>query len=82
LKKFRTPQGQVRPKIILKINAKIFWKLFFQKIIFCIMKKRILENICRIWHLSKENLPKEILFGTKVPNLNLPYGRAFKNAYI
>jgi hypothetical protein len=53
------PQGQVWPKIILKIGVKILGKLlFFQFFYFIKVKKRILDKICRIWHLPKENLPK------------------------
>jgi hypothetical protein len=57
---YTVPQGQVRPKIIQKKDAEILGKLlFFQKFIFCTVKKRILENICRIWHLPKGDLPKQ-----------------------
>jgi hypothetical protein len=31
--------------------------IFFKKFNFCTMKKRILENICKIWHLPKGDLP-------------------------
>jgi hypothetical protein len=51
---YTVPQGQVWPKIIEKLDAKIFSKFFF-KIFFCMVKKRILENICKIWHLPIRN---------------------------
>jgi hypothetical protein len=38
------------------------------------VKKRILENICGIWHLPKGDLSKKIIFDIKVLNLTLGYG--------
>jgi hypothetical protein len=34
---------------------------FFQKIVFCAVKKRILKNIPKVWHLPKRDLPKIII---------------------
>jgi hypothetical protein len=36
-------------------------KLFFSKNYFCVVKKRILKNIPKIWHLPKGDLPKIII---------------------
>lgn len=54
------PQGQVWPKIIQKIDAEILGIFFFQ-IFFCKVKKRILENIYKIWNLPRRDLPKKII---------------------
>jgi hypothetical protein len=45
-------RGQGRQKIkILKIKIEILRKLFFQKKVFCMVKKRILKNIPYFWNL-------------------------------
>jgi hypothetical protein len=43
-----------------KNRSQNFWEIiFFQKIIFWTVKKKILKNIPKIWHLSKGDLPKK-----------------------
>jgi hypothetical protein len=66
-------QGQARPKIVLKIDAKILGNFFF-KFSFKKSEKRILENICKIWHLQKGNLPRVIIIWHCMLNLPLGYG--------
>jgi hypothetical protein len=41
-----------------KKGALFFRNFFFQKIIFCMVKKKILGNIRKIWHLLKGNISK------------------------
>jgi hypothetical protein len=56
-----------------KKDAEILGKYLFQKKN-CTVKKRILKNICKIWHLPKGNLPKIIIIWHKVPNMTASYG--------
>jgi hypothetical protein len=70
---YRTPASG-SAKNNLKIRCRNFRKTFFSKIYFCKVKKRILENIFRIWHLLKGNLPKVIIIWHKMSNLTPGYG--------
>jgi hypothetical protein len=68
------PQGHVWPKIFKKIDANFFWKIYIFN--YFLVKKKILENVCKIWHLPKGNLPKIIIIQhqSSEPNLGVHYG--------